>query len=165
MKRHSVNYGRILRNLMRLLDATCGHSLYEVLPKGVQVWLPEQALGVYPDVIVIAGAPLLYDGQSDKVTNPCLAFEIVYGPDRPEQPLTSTLFNHCRSVPYLQEYVFVHQQDTYIEQWYRLDEDRWGYIAHRDRTSVAELTITNTRLPLMDVYEQVEFEPSEGGPA
>lgn len=165
MKNYSVNYGRILRNLMRLLDATCGRSLYEVLPKGVQVWLPEQALGVYPDMIVIAGAPLLHDGQFDKVTNPCLAFEIVDGADREDRPLTSTMFNHCRSVPYLQEYVFVHQQDIYIEQWYRLDDDRWGYMAHRDLNSVAELTITNTRLPLMDVYEQVEFEPGEDGRA
>lgn len=48
MSDRSVNQGRILRNLMRLMDVTCGQSLYEVLPCGVQVWLPEQGKGVYP---------------------------------------------------------------------------------------------------------------------
>ncbi len=46
MSDRSVNQGRILRNLMRLMDVTCGQSLYEVLPCGVQVWLPEQGKGV-----------------------------------------------------------------------------------------------------------------------
>lgn len=41
MSDHSINQGRILRNLVRLLEVTCDHSFYEVLPRGVKLWLPE----------------------------------------------------------------------------------------------------------------------------
>ena len=163
MSDNSVNQGRILRNLMRLMDVTCGHSLYEVLPKGVQVWLPDDHRGIYPDLIVVAGAPLLHDGQEDKVVNPCVIFEILSDPTPSHTPQAPTLpdrggmFRRCRSIPYLQEYVFVHQTEARVEQFYRAEADRWGMTTQAGLDRVVELTITNARLPMMDIYERVDF--------
>ncbi len=171
MSDSSVNRGRILRNLMRLMDVTCGHSLYEVLPRGVQVWLTDEHRGIYPDLIVVAGAPLLHDGQEDKVMNPCVIFEILSEPTPSYTPQAATLpdsqrlakgqrggmFRRCRSMPYLQEYVFVHQTEVRVEQFYRAEADRWGMTTQAGLDRVVELTITNARLPMMDIYEQVDF--------
>lgn len=159
----SVNQGRILRNLMRLMDVTCGHSLYEVLPRGVQVWLPEQQLGVYPDLLVVAGEPLLHDGQNDRVLNPCVMFEILaeptpsYNPDAAALPERGGIFRHCQTIPYLQAYLFVHQAEARVEQFYRAEEHLWGMTAQTGLDSVVELAITNARLPMMDIYERVDF--------
>ncbi len=159
----SINQGRILRNLMRLMDVTCGHSLYEVLPRGVQVWLPQQGIGIYPDLIVVAGAPLLHNGHEDKVLNPCVIFEILSEPTPGYTPEASTLpnrggmFRVCRGIPYLQEYVFVHQTEARVEQFYRAEEHLWGMTTQTGLDGVVELAITNARLPTMDIYEQVDF--------
>jgi Uma2 family endonuclease len=159
----SIHHGRILRNLLRLLDATCGDSFYEVLPRGVQLWVPAKSLGLYPDVLVVAGAPLLDQGRSDRVMNPCLVFEILSEPTPAYDPMEANLgersriFTHCRTIPYLQEYVFIHQQEARIEQFYRAQENVWGLTAQSGFDSVVELNVTNARLPLMDVYDRVEF--------
>jgi Uma2 family endonuclease len=159
----SINHGRILRNLMRLLDATCAESLYEVLPRGVQLWLPTKCLGFYPDVLVVAGAPLLHQGRSDRVTNPCLIFEILSQQTPAYDPMDATLtdrskmFSYCRSIPYLQEYIFIHQQEARIEQFYRAQENVWGMTLQAGFDAVIELNVTNARLPLMDIYDRVEF--------
>lgn len=160
---NSINRGRILRNLMRLLDATCADSFYEVLPRGVQLWVPTQCLGLYPDVLVVAGAPLLHRGHHDRVTNPCLVFEILSQPTAVYDPMDATLgdrtrmFSHCRTIPYLQEYVFIHQQEARVEQFYRAQETVWGLTTQAGFDAVVELNVTNARLPLMDLYDRVEF--------
>ncbi|MBD2105653.1 Uma2 family endonuclease [Nodosilinea sp. FACHB-13] len=163
MSDSSVNQGRILRNLMRLMDVTCGHSLYEVLPRGVQVWLPEQGKGIYPDLLVVAGEPLLHNGQADRLLNPCVIFEILAGPTPSYDPEAATLpersrmFRHCRAIPYLQAYLFVHQTEARVEQFYRAEEHLWGMTAQSGLDSVVELAITDARLPMMDIYERVDF--------
>lgn len=163
MSDSSVNQGRILRNLMRLMDVTCGHSLYEVLPRGVQVWLPERGKGVYPDLLVVAGEPLLHNGQEDKLLNPCVIFEILSGPTASYDPEAATLpersgmFRHCRAIPYLQTYLFVHQTEARVEQFYRAEEHLWGMTTQSGLDSVVELAITDARLPMMDIYERVDF--------
>ncbi|MFQ4139483.1 hypothetical protein PGN35_024530 [Nodosilinea sp. PGN35] len=159
-----------MRNLMRLMDVTCGHSLYEVLPRGVQVWLPEQGIGVYPDLLVVAGEPLLHDGHGDKVLNPCVIFEIVPGPAPGYTPAAAPpdsqrlakgqgggMFRHCRAIPYLQTYVFVYQREARVDQFYRAEEHLWGMTTQSGLDSVVELAITNARLPMMDIYARVEF--------
>ena len=163
MSNSSVNHGRILRNLMRLMDVTCGQSLYEVLPRGVQVWLPELGVGAYPDLMVVAGEPLLHNGKDDRVLNPCVIFEILstptpsYTPAATSLPERGKMFRHCRTIPYLQTYVFVHQTEARVEQFYRAEEHLWGMTTHSDLASVVELSITDARLPMMDIYERVDF--------
>jgi len=159
----SINHGRIQRNLMRLLDATCAKSFYEVLPRGVQLWVPTKCLGFYPDVLVVAGAPFLHQGRNDRVTNPCLIFEILSQQTPAYDPMEATLtdrsrmFTYCRTIPYLQEYIFIHQQEARIEQFYRAQENVWGMTLQAGFDAVIELNVTNACLPLMDIYDRVEF--------
>jgi len=158
----SINQGRILRNLMRLLEVTCGHSLYELFPRGVKVWLPEPGQGVFPDLIVVAGEPLLHQGQGNRLLNPCLLFEIVGAPSSGDRATPCSdqpsLFSRCQGIPYLQAYVFVYASEVRVEQFYRAAEHRWGMTRQTGLDTVVELAITNARLPMMDIYDRVEFD-------
>jgi Uma2 family endonuclease len=147
MRDNSINQGRILRNLMRLLDAAYRHSYYEVLPRGVQLWLPEQGMGLYPDAMVIAGEPLLHHGHGDKVLNPCVVFEIVsepvptHNPEAAQMGDRSKMFTNCRGIPYLQEYIFIYQNEMRVEQFHRAQENLWGMTVQSNFDSVVELAI------------------------
>ncbi|MBU6228259.1 MAG: Uma2 family endonuclease [Cyanobacteria bacterium REEB459] len=159
--RQSIAYGRLFKNLIRLLDASCSQSFYEVIPKGVQVWLPSEQRGLYPDLCIIAGEPLFHDGHAHKITNPCLVVEIlpertaIYDPTARTLNDRSQLFRHCRKIPYLQEYIFVHQQEVRIEQFHRQEENLWTLAVYEEINTVVELNLTDTRLPLMEVYNKV----------
>lgn len=161
----SIYYGRLLRHLMRLLEVGCGHSLYEVLPRGVQVWVPEDDLGLYPDALVVAGAPLLHEGHSDKVINPCVMFEILseatpaFSPTDLDWAARGPQFMACDSIPYLQEYVFIHQQEARVEQFCRTQPHRWEVTSQTGLDAVVELNITGTRLPLLELYQDLDFQP------
>lgn len=158
---NSIYYGRLLKNLLGLLQASCRQTFYEVIPKGVQVWLPSQGRGIYPDLCVVAGEPLFHQGYANRVTNPCLVVEILsdvtpaYDPTASALGVRQGLFDPCRSIPYLQEYVFVHQQEVRIEQFHRLQENLWSLTVHDHLAAVAELHLTDTRLPLMEVYDKI----------
>ncbi len=147
MHHNSIYYARIVRNVMRLLDASCHDSFYEALPRGVQVWLPEKNWGLYPDVTVIAGQPLFHEGYDNRLTNPCLLFEVLSEPTESYELTDETMLEHsgnfsaCRRIPYLQEYVFIHQHEAKVEQFYRAANDLWelaiyeGSVDHKDVSS------------------------------
>lgn len=163
MHHNSIYYARIVRNLMRLLEASCNDSFYEALPRGGQVWLPETNWGVYPDVTVIAGQPLFHEGYANRLTNPCLLFEVLSEPTEGYEPTDEAMlersgnFSACRHIPYLQEYVFVHQHEAKVEQFYRATDDLWEVSLYKGLEAVVELNLTDTRMPLADLYHGVAF--------
>lgn len=166
MHHNSIYYGRIIRNLMHLLEVSCSDSFYELLPRGVQVWLPEEDLGVYPDLTVIAGQPLLHEGYANRLTNPCLLFEVLSEPTADYEITLEALldlssnFSACRHIPYLQEYVFIHQHEAKIEQYRRATDDAWELTCYEGLEAVVALDLTDTRLPLAEVYNRVQFDES-----
>jgi hypothetical protein len=54
----------------------------------------------------------------------------------------------------------VHQQEVRIEQFHRLQENLWSLTVHDDLTAVAELHLTDTRLPLLEVYDKIDIVKS-----
>lgn len=161
---NSIYYARIVANLMRLLEASCSGSFYEVLPRGVQVWIPKDNWGIYPDLTVIAGEPLLHGGYANRLTNPCLIFEVLSEPTETDDLTEETMlerssnFSACRHIPYLQEYVFIHQHQAKVEQFYRATHDRWEMAIYEEPEAVVELNLTDTRLPLAEIYQRVPFD-------
>lgn len=164
MHHNSIDYARIARNVMGLMAANCRGSFYEVLPRGVQVWLPEDSVGVYPDLTVIAGAPLFHEGYANRLTNPCLLFEVLSEPTEGDPPSATALlegsrsFSLCRRIPYLQEYVFIHQHSARVEQCYRATDDEWELTIYEGLEAMVELNLTDTRLPLAAIYEGVALD-------
>lgn len=55
----TINHNRIVRNLVRLLDLAFQSTAYEVFPSDLRLWIPQYRKGLYPDVMVIAGEPVL----------------------------------------------------------------------------------------------------------
>ncbi|MGH2414015.1 MAG: Uma2 family endonuclease, partial [Microcystaceae cyanobacterium] len=73
----TINHNRIVRNLVRILDTAFRGKSYEVFPSDLRLWIPEYRKGLYPDVMVIAGEPVLNEGRNDEILNPCLIIEVL----------------------------------------------------------------------------------------
>ncbi len=63
----------------------------------------------------------------------------------------SSNFSVCRHIPYLQEYVFIHQHHARVDQCYRATD-------YEGLDAVVELNLTDTRLPLIDIYQGAELD-------
>jgi Uma2 family endonuclease len=166
MHHNSIYYARILGNLMRLMETSCRDSFYEVLPRGVQVWLPENNIGLYPDVTVIAGEPLFHEGYANRLTNPCLLFEVLSEPTTDDEITPETMpnlshhFSACRHIPYLQEYLLIHQHEAQVEQLYRATDDAWELTLYEGLDATVALNLTDAQLPLREIYHRVQFDLS-----
>lgn len=151
----STNHNRISLNISSVLNFEFRQQDYEVFMGDVRLWIPEKRSYLYPDVMVIAGAPEYFNNRTDTVTNPRLIIEVLSesteGYDR------ETKFRSYKTIPTFQEYLLIDQSEMYIEQFIRLDRKRWSlqdYDAEDHAIALASIPI---QLSLTDIYNKVQL--------
>jgi Uma2 family endonuclease len=111
--------------------------------------------------MVLCDEPRFVDDRKDTVVNPTLVAEVLSpsteGYDRGEK------FAHYRTLETLQEYLLVAQDRVSVEQFVRQPDGRWLLTALRRLEDVLELPSAGCRLPVAEVYEQVELVSSPPG--
>ncbi|MCC6132633.1 MAG: Uma2 family endonuclease [Acidobacteria bacterium] len=150
----SLSHNRLSRNLVRLLGNQLAGSSCEVLGADMRVWIPAWESYVYPDVLVVCGAPGLLDSERDVLLNPRLVIEIL-------SPSTERLdrnkkFRAYQTVESLTEYVLVSQDEQLIEVFTR-DGKAWRYVAWLPEAGQVALASVPAALAFADVYEAVEL--------
>lgn len=150
----SLSHNRLSRNLVRLLGNQLAGSSCEVLGADMRVWIPAWESYVYPDVLVVCGAPGLLDSERDVLLNPRLVIEI-FSPST-ERLDRNKKFRAYQTVESLTEYVLVSQDEQLIEVFTR-DGKAWRYVAWLPEAGQVALASVPAALAFADVYEAVEF--------
>lgn len=150
----SLAHNRIVRNLVRHLGNALSGSGCEPLPSDMRVRLPGGGRYVYPDVTIVCGPPAL-EGEKDILLNPKTIIEVL-------SPATAAFdrgdkFIAYRTIPGLDEIVFVSQHERRVECYTRQADDSWLLREYRDEAAVV-LSALSAPLALGLIYEDVEFE-------
>ncbi|MCU0537484.1 MAG: Uma2 family endonuclease [Hydrococcus sp. Prado102] len=155
----TINHNRIVRNLIRILDTALRQQPYEVFSSDLRLWVPPHRKGLYPDVMVIAGEPVLNEQRTDEILNPCLIVEVLSkstsGYDRGDK------FLYYRSIPQFQEYLLVSQSEYFIEHYVKTGENQWLLREYRGSDTQIELSSVGVTIVIRDLYEGVNFELPE----
>lgn len=114
-------------------------------------------LRTYPDVSVYC-APLQYDPEDPENTtalNPTVVFEVL-------SPTTESYdrrfkAQHYRQVESLMCYVFVAQDQAYVEVYERQSNGAWSFRDANGLEAVARLDAIQIDLSLADIYDRVEL--------
>jgi Uma2 family endonuclease len=151
----SINHNRIVRNIVVALSIAFKAAAYEVFSTDLRLWVPARNTYTYPDVLVVAGPPLHHDERSDTVTNPVMLLEVLSDTtshyDRGEK------FVGYRTLPSLRDYLLVDQSRCLVEQFARVEQNKWLLTEYHEMEQVVELSFEPIRLALRDIYERVEF--------
>ena len=151
----SINHNRLVRNLIRLLDNALRKTIYEVFPSDLRLWIPQYNRGLYPDLMIIAGEPLFSDNRNDEILNPCLIIEVLSpstsGYDRGDK------FRYYRSIPQLNQYLLVSQEEILIESYSKTSENNWLLQEYTPARGIISLDSLGISLNLVDIYEGVDF--------
>jgi Uma2 family endonuclease len=128
---------------------------YNVYGSDLRIWIPDVNHGVYPDVMVIAGAPVLNGDRTDEILNPTLIAEVL-------SPSTSSYdrgdkFAAYRTIPSLCEYLLIDQATPLIEHYWKTDDNRWHLEEIRDIDASVTLQHLPATLPLAKLYRRVSF--------
>ncbi|WP_017712996.1 Uma2 family endonuclease [Prochlorothrix hollandica] len=154
----SANHNRIATNLCRLLPLENDEQTFEIFMGDMRLGVPDQATYTYPDIMVIKGEPQFQTPRQTEVLNPCLIIEILS--DSTANYDKTAKFQLYRTLPSLEEYILVSQQDYRLEHYTKLDDRRWLLQDITGLEASLQLSSVNLSLSLQDLYKRVSFSPA-----
>jgi Uma2 family endonuclease len=151
----SINHNSILINLIVLLKLALRGTNYRLQSSDLRLWIPQYNRGLYPDLMIIAGEPLFSDNRNDEILNPCVIIEVLSpstsGYDRGDK------FRYYRSIPQLNQYLLVSQEEILIESYSKTSENNWLLQEYTPARGIISLDSLGISLNLADIYEGVDF--------
>ena len=148
-----LNHFRLIHRLQVLLESLLPDSDFEVLASGMLVRVEEASL-VAPDVCVVRGEPET-EADTRILLNPVLVVEVTSPSSVDHDRVVKRDF--YQSVDSIQAYLIVDQHRMFVELYTR-SQTGWHLQTFSRPDDVVPLAALNCRLPLRDIYRNVEFE-------
>ena len=159
----TTNHNQIAGNFCVCFKLPMKQQNYNIFISDVRLGLSSFRRYVYPDLMIIEGKPV-YDGSGKTtVTNPLVIIEVL-------SPSTGNYdkgdkFYFYRSIPEFREYILIDHYQSHEEQYAKTTENKWLLTEYDGQEAVLAMTAVNLEIPLVDLYEGVEFEVGDELPA
>lgn len=150
------NHNRLTGNFYAALNFALKGQPYDVFVSDMRLWIPQQRLYTYPDVMVVAGKLEYALGRKDTITNPIAIAEVLSASTEKYDRVGK--FKLYRSIPTLTEYILISQTETYVEQYTKTENNKWLFTEYEDKNTELSLTSVSSQISLKDLYDKVEFE-------
>lgn len=157
----TLGHEKVLGNLFDLLRTRLRSSKCNVFGSNMLIKVPTAPPYRYADGSVTCGKVEVerFNGN-DLLLNPTLIYEVL-------SPSTEAYdrgdkFTHYKSTTSLREYLLIAQHRPHITHFVRNDDGSWSYSEVNDLDASLYLPLVGITLRLSDVYQDVEFETSNG---
>ncbi|NJL91771.1 MAG: Uma2 family endonuclease [Coleofasciculaceae cyanobacterium SM2_1_6] len=149
----TVDHACIISNLIFLFRLALQGTEFEVFGGDLRIWVPKYNRGLYPDLSIFQGKPLLNNDRRDEVLNPCLLVEVLSSSteayDRGQK------FRFYRAIPSLQIYLLFSQNEPLVEYYHRRENDQWVLSSKQGLDGAFPLPLTNREIKLSEVYKGI----------
>ena len=152
----TINHNRIIGNMYAYLKSALRGKNTEVFMSDLRLWIPAYRRGFYPDVMAIAGKPILNEGRKDEVLNPSLIVEVLSNSTRDFD--RGKKFRFYRSIPALREYLLINQYEYSVEQYVKNEAEKWLFQEYESADANVSLVSLEVDMLMSDIYEGVTFE-------
>ncbi|MCU0448390.1 MAG: Uma2 family endonuclease [Bernardetiaceae bacterium] len=153
------NHDDIISNLFALLVELARHNRsFKVYSQGTQVYIPLTGKTRIPDVLVVEKSRHQRD-ELHRVLSPQVVVEVLSKSTQAKDKLDK--LEEYQSLPSLQQYVLIWQDQPLAVVHTRLGEDLWQQQILKGLDKLIDLNSLDLRLPLAEVYEGVEFAEAE----
>jgi Uma2 family endonuclease len=153
------NHNQILLNLAGTLNFSLRQQPYRVFAADQRLWIPEQHIATYPDVMVIPSELVYQEGRRDTLTNPILIVEVLSKSTQDYD--RGNKFFAYRTIPTFQEYLLIDQYSYQVEHYAKDGVKKWVFQAYSQPEEVVESAILPFTIALSEIYAKVEFELME----
>ena len=149
---HNLIVGEVIRNIGNtLVNSPCN-----VYPSDMRIQIPGRRNYVYPDVSVVCAEPQFDDKRSEILLNPNLIIEVL-------SPSTQHFdrgkkFDLYRSIPSVQEYVLVAQDEPRVAVYQRRANEEWAFTEAEGLKGKIRLYSVGCDLGLKEIYRKIVFE-------
>lgn len=146
----SIAHNIITGNLFASLHSQLRQRPCTVFPSDMRLALPAQQGYVYPDIMVVCGEVTSSDSGQDTISNPTLLIEVL-SPST-EQHDRRKKAPYYRMIPSLQEYLFVAQDEPYLEHFVRHSEHQWLFAEITGIPGQVTLASIDVTLVMEEIY-------------
>jgi len=156
LSHNSVKDNLILEIGLRLKGGSC-----RTFSSDMRVKVKRTGLYTYPDIVIVCGEPEIERrGGLDTLLNPQVVIEILSktteGYDR------GTKFRHYKRMASVKEYLIVCADRGCVDRFVRQDDETWVLTTFDKPSGKMALASVPMRIPLADVYRNVELPESPG---
>lgn len=155
----TTNHNRISLNLAGSINLAFAQADYEVFMADVKLWIPDEQVYTYPDVMVVAGAVDYHNRRNDIILNPRVIIEVLSKSTEDYDRLGK--FALYRTIPSFQEYVLVNQTRIQVEHYTKQAAKRWLL----EDLDIEDAQVRFASIPfaisLEELYSRVQFTEVE----
>lgn len=154
----SENHNLIIANIIITVGLQFRKRPCKLYPSDMLIEITRTGDYHYPDISAVCGkAEIKYD-KRQILLNPTLIIEVL-------SPSTevydrSKKFQNYQTLPSLQEYLLIAQDEPRLEHYLRQDNNQWLYTRMTGLESQLELPSIGCTLALADVYDKITFGES-----
>lgn len=120
------------------------------------VYLPTLNFSLYPDVLVVAEAPLYWDENEVLLINPLMVVEVLSKSTRAYD--RGEKFSEYKTIESFQEYVLIDPGKCRMESRFREAPDLWRDTIVTDLGASITLKSVDCELRLADIYRHISFK-------
>ena len=155
----TTNHNRISLNLAGSINLAFAQADYEVFMADVKLWIPDEQVYTYPDVMVVAGAVDYHNRRNDIILNPRVIIEVLSKSTEDYDRLGK--FALYRTIPSFQEYVLVNQTRIQVEHYTKQAAKRWLLEDLDIEDAQVKFASIPFAISLEELYGRVQFAEVE----
>ncbi|VXD11538.1 conserved hypothetical protein [Planktothrix serta PCC 8927] len=155
----TTNHNKIALNIAAYLKFALRGQNYDVYIGDVRLWIPRYRQYTYPDVMVLQRPPIYSGIGTTTVINPMLITEVLSKSTQNYDQ--GDKFTYYRSIPELQEYILIAQQDYKVMQYVKNDRNQWVLTEYEGETSEFKAASLEINFNFSELYEGVNFDQQE----
>ncbi len=158
----TARHNALSANMIGLLFGALRGGPCAVLTSDQRVHVEATGLYTYPDVVVVCGAPKFHPKYRENLLNPRVIVEVL-SVSTAQHDQTSK-FSHYRTLPSLDEYVLVYQDEPRVEHYKKLPTGQWLLTECTGDEAKVEFPALGCTIRLADLYAGVDkFSPEAEG--
>jgi Uma2 family endonuclease len=147
----TFNIGASLKNALKQKA-----KKHIVLGNQQLIYMPQLNRGRYPDVLVVAEAPLYWQDNDLLLINPILIVEVL---SKGTRSLDRTgKFDEYKTLSSFKEYLLIDQNKCSVERRFREEPDLWRDTFFTDIAGSIPLKSLDCAISLEDIYENITFK-------
>lgn len=152
----SLDHNRISRNVLCYLNNELDKKTgFELFGSDQKVYLSKLNLYLYPDVIVIAEAPIMAENEAHAIINPLLVIEVL-SPSTEDYDRKDKFLKY-RTLESFKEYAIVQQNAAEILTLFRREPHTWEEQEFEGLSNSVYFKSIDVHLPLALIYKNVKL--------
>lgn len=150
------DHNELAINLATLLKSALRGKPYGIFGADQRLWVPNQNLYTYPDILVVEKPLQLPTGRTDTVTNPCFIAEVLSKSTQDYDH--GERFSAYRTIDSFREYLLVDQYSVHVEHYVKTAVNQWLLSEYDDPNATLSLNAFEAQIEIIALYENIDVD-------